>query len=268
MKRRGFTLVELLVSIAIIAILIAMFVPALARAKSSARIAVCMSQLKQWGIVHMQYAQSNAGYFPYRGPTSPAVQHHITNLDLTTLTSFSSTSGYSVTNAVTRRLYHAMLEFGAPRAHYNCPDGAPRYSAAPAWNQLFGSSPATNEGYMVSSYQFIPYNEIYSTALPVSGYTKTNVRITAAKIEYNSTADGRQVPILHDMSRISNSGNYQSGNHWPLGRNMHPVYGWNYGTSSERVAINNQLYMDGSVVGVAGTDTSARTTSSGEVAWW
>jgi len=57
--RKGFTLVELLVVIAIIMILAAMLLPALAKARESARRAVCAGQLGQISIMLQLYAMDN-----------------------------------------------------------------------------------------------------------------------------------------------------------------------------------------------------------------
>ena len=74
-RRPGFTLIELLVAISIIALLIAILLPALAQARATGRMVTCLSMLKQWGLANQVYADEfddhtvPAAYTPAVGPT-------------------------------------------------------------------------------------------------------------------------------------------------------------------------------------------------------
>ncbi len=61
--RGGFTLIELLVVISIIALLMAILMPALQRVKKQARLVACQAKLKQWGVIFSMYADDNDGKF-------------------------------------------------------------------------------------------------------------------------------------------------------------------------------------------------------------
>ena len=63
--RGGFTLVELLVVIGIIAVLISILLPALNRARENANVVKCQANLKQTGLALALYANMHKGTLPY-----------------------------------------------------------------------------------------------------------------------------------------------------------------------------------------------------------
>jgi prepilin-type N-terminal cleavage/methylation domain-containing protein/prepilin-type processing-associated H-X9-DG protein len=63
-KQKGFTLIELLVVVTIIAVLVAMLLPAIHKARENARQIACGSNLRQLGLALNYYINDNANLFP------------------------------------------------------------------------------------------------------------------------------------------------------------------------------------------------------------
>jgi prepilin-type processing-associated H-X9-DG protein/prepilin-type N-terminal cleavage/methylation domain-containing protein len=114
--RRAFTLVELLVVIGIIALLVAMLLPAMNRARESARATQCMSNLKQINLAMLMFANANAGYLPQIGSSGTGAEA----IDVT------GTGGATPPVNVLVRWFGGL--YGTPQQFY-----APASMLAPYW---------------------------------------------------------------------------------------------------------------------------------------
>jgi prepilin-type processing-associated H-X9-DG protein/prepilin-type N-terminal cleavage/methylation domain-containing protein len=67
LERIGFSLVEMVVSIAVIGMLAALLWPSVMQARAVARRTACQSNLRQWALGAQYYADVHDGRLPYRG---------------------------------------------------------------------------------------------------------------------------------------------------------------------------------------------------------
>lgn len=68
---RGYTLIEVLVAISIIALLISILIPSLAKARDAGRAAVCLSNQRQIALASTLYSNDNNGFVPREGEDNP-----------------------------------------------------------------------------------------------------------------------------------------------------------------------------------------------------
>jgi len=74
--RRAFTLVEMMVVVAIIAVLIMLSLPFMHNARERARSAACQNNLRQYGIAMAKYMSDWKGYFIYPGEGTEKIQSY------------------------------------------------------------------------------------------------------------------------------------------------------------------------------------------------
>ncbi len=119
--QRRFTLIELLTVIAILLILMALLLPALSRARESAKRAICLGNVRQLGVAVFMYAEEMRGRFP------------LENRNLATFPGHMEVSPF-------RGDMYSLLD--QPQELYQCPS-----------NPMFGTHPDPSHG---SDYGMMP----------------------------------------------------------------------------------------------------------------
>jgi prepilin-type N-terminal cleavage/methylation domain-containing protein len=90
-RANGFTLVELLVVIGIIAVLVGILLPALSKARESARLTQCLSNVRQFGLAMNMYVAEHKGVWP-RFYTRPGAGFPWDDADLSTSLAYTDGS--------------------------------------------------------------------------------------------------------------------------------------------------------------------------------
>ncbi len=238
-NRVGFTLVELLVVIGIIAVLIGILLPALSKARRSALEAVCMSDFRQWGIGLQIYVDSNKGQLPQKGPdgtgSSPGNSNYFGPNANGTLSS-SNVIGYddpsiwfnAIPPLVNGKSYYQMLVldyqhkdvaphegqhsiFICPVAQPPTPDGIDIYSEG--YYYLYGidsTSTIKNSTGMFAAQQFkFNLSVVFNSKL--TSYTNSlGVVVEQPNIKMSSLRPTSEIVVMTE--KIANSGEYKDEN--------------------------------------------------------
>ncbi|HQE26771.1 MAG TPA: prepilin-type N-terminal cleavage/methylation domain-containing protein, partial [Phycisphaerae bacterium] len=189
MKRsNGFTLIEVLVVVAIIALLISILLPSLAAARAQSRTTLCLANLHQAGIAINTYSVENKGYVPrggnvdnYFSKTSPEV--HWTAVVLRQLG--SNMSGIvAAANRDGKLLSQLLWEAMKKQPVFHCPERASEASADEAVSycvNAFGKKlgdPEVRKPTQLSDWKH-PGKVIYLTEIERS--TRSSTILTAFK---------------------------------------------------------------------------------------
>ncbi|MCI0745190.1 MAG: prepilin-type N-terminal cleavage/methylation domain-containing protein [Verrucomicrobia subdivision 3 bacterium] len=135
----AFTLIELLVVLAVVGLLAALILPALGRAKESARATSCLSNLRQTGVALQLYVQDNNNRLPVM-------------YDALISTSGSSTNTLTIDHVLTNHL-------GSRKILHCRSDDKDLFAltgSSYAWNALLNGQDA--EHLQVFGIQFDPHN--------------------------------------------------------------------------------------------------------------
>lgn len=140
-KKKRFTLIELLVVIAIISVLASILLPALNKAKGSAKKLLCLNNMKQLGVGIISYADSNNSYLPdaYLGRYGVQIWPYLASSDLTSSEKSLSTLTLANTRAVKSPFY--------------CPNGFPP-SSSPLWLGGSTESYRSAPNYLATGYMW------------------------------------------------------------------------------------------------------------------
>lgn len=126
----AFSLIELLTVIAIIAILAAILIPIVGKVQSQAKLSNCISNLRQWGMANLLYAQEHDSLIPWDGGTNASPNNMQIHAD--TRPWFNALPSYLDSPPVRELQARGNLPQFGDSSIFLCPS-AERSNNAPAW---------------------------------------------------------------------------------------------------------------------------------------
>jgi prepilin-type N-terminal cleavage/methylation domain-containing protein len=269
-RRSAFTLVELLVVIGVIALLIAILLPVLNKARDLAMRTKCLSQIRQIGAGMVMYANDHRGFFPPEGRGN--------NRAWQPPYLFKPAYEYIVTNALGGHGWIAD-DSGAPgNSWLYCGDPRPTIWNCPGWEFWSPYRYFTGTGTWPKLYD-IGYYYLGGRPENATGNWELDPTRRPHKL---STSEGSRKAILADIV-MHVQPNQQKPMAWII---PHPKPGNSYGpfgSAEYAPAGGNQFFADGhgewvttypqtpnalGTLGVAPNNVSATHTNSGFLYYW
>lgn len=226
-SRRGFTLIEVLVVVAIIALLITILLPSLTRARYQAQSTVCLGNLRQLGISVVAYANTFNEYIP---PVDPA-QKDVGPKD----TQVGPDWNYQV-GSDDMRVYYP--KFGPTLKLWECPAARNVVKIRDDLANTYGDSDVPRIG---SAYEYNPW--LYNVVVQTTSWPEyaMSAKPQFQYLRFHRAKRASSMCIVHD--------NDNAGRNWyPDGNDSHAI-----------MDGGNMLYADGHAKWVRAKDWAKQT---------
>lgn len=218
-RGRGFTLVELLTVIAIIAILAGILIPIIGKVRENARFAKGTSNLREWTRANLMFAEEHRGFIPHDGGVSTATPTN-DRLYQGLRGWWNELPPYIGSKTIAELAALDSLPQLSSDSIFVCPKAASSNSTAPAWlcygPPADGSSTAASGGYLsnvtriASPSRTVVFSELTNHAPGSSGsFGNANPRFLASQNRWGangSSAGGKALVGFFDGSVRSFTG--------------------------------------------------------------
>lgn len=198
-RTRGFTLIELLVVISIIALLVAMLLPALAQSRKTAQAVLCQSQIKQLGYSYEYYANEFDDYIPGSRYPHDGWQDALGSIGSLGTKAREKVIHWDFTSIWNRDVY-PILKCPSDSDVYFGTGGAAQGSTFPRWASSYTLS-SYDQNWSISRYAYGKPRKGWTL-----GYENKNLSPYEAALQMDSTAQTSQSWFLAPENATGTAG--------------------------------------------------------------